>query len=187
MAYSLGEIKSGFAILHNGVPHLVLSAAHTQMGRGGANLKTKLRNLTTGAVVEMTFSGNARVDEAPVEYRHATFLYRDQSGLYFMDSATYEQFQLSVNQIGEGARFLSEGAAVDILVWQGKSLGVKLPTKMTFKVTYAEPGVRGDSVSSGGTKPVTIETGAIVQAPLFIKSGDQIRINTETGQYVERA
>ena len=184
--YSLGEIKTGYSIMHNGAPHVVLSAQHAQMGRGGANLKTKLRNLVSGAVIDYTFSGNVRVDVAPVTYQHATFLYKDGEGFHFMDSKTFEQFLLSVDQVGNAVKYLAEGTELDLLVWEGKALAVKLPATMVLGVTEAEPGVKGDSASGGGTKPVTIETGTTVLAPLFVKQGDKIRINTENGQYLER-
>lgn len=184
---SLGQIKSGYWIMHNNTPHQVLSATHTQMGRGGANLKTKLRNPLTQAVIEHTFSGNVRMEEAPVGYRKVSFLYKDSSGFHFMDSTTFEQFQLEQKQLGGVFSFLAEGAEADLLLWEDKPIGVKLPASMVFTVAHTEPGLRGDTVSGAGTKPATIETGATVQVPLFIKTSDKIRVNTETGAYVERA
>ncbi len=173
--------------MHNGLPHLVLAAQHAQMGRGRANLKTKLRNLVSGAVIDYTFSGNLRVDEAPVTHQHVTFLYKDGQGFHFMDSQTFEQFLLAQDQVGNAVKYLAEGTALDLLVWEGKALAVQLPATMVFRVTGAEPGIKGDSASGGGTKPVTIETGTTILAPLFVNEGDKIRINTETNNYLERA
>lgn len=183
---SLSEIKPGKLIILNSDPYLVMRADHHKMGRGGAVLKTKSRNLATGNVLEKTFQGSDKVEEAQTESKKVNFLYRDEENAYFMDNDTYEQFELSINDLGGQEKFLKDGTDVDMLYFDDKPISLELPIKMTFKVTSAPPGIKGNSAGNV-TKQVEIETGATITAPMFVNEGDEIRVNTETGEYVERA
>lgn len=179
------EIKLDKIISINDQPYKVVSAQHSKQARSGAVLKTKLKNLVNGSVIEKTFSGSDRAEEANLEKTKASFLYADGENYNFMDQETFEQFAFTKDYIGEQAQFLREGTIVDILKYNGKSINIGLPTKMEFKVISAPPGIKGDTAGSA-TKLVTIETGAQIKCPLFINEGDEIRINTATGDYVER-
>jgi elongation factor P len=180
------DLKSGTTIDLEGSPFVVLDYQHSKMGRGGAVLRTKLRNLKTGAVVDITFKSSDKFDEAPIERKSCSFLYSEGSTYSFMDSVTYDQFTLTATEVGDKAKYLKEGAEIQILFYDGSPVSIQLPIKMEFEVTYTEPGVKGDT-AQGGTKPATIETGATIMVPLFVKLGDIIRVNTEEGAYVERA
>jgi elongation factor P len=165
---------------------VVVDYQHSKMGRGGAVLRTKLRNLKTGALVDITFKSSDKFDEAVMERKTCTYLYAEGDQHSFMDSTTFEQFTLSTDEVGPKARFLKEGAEVQILFYEDKPVSVVLPIKIELAVAHTEPGVRGDT-AQGGTKPATLETGAVITVPLFVKIGDVLRVNTEEGTYVERA
>lgn len=183
---SISEIKLGKLIQINSEPYVVIKADHHKMGRGGAVLKTKLRNLINGNVLEKTFQGNDKADEATTEKRKANFLYKDDNAAYFMDNESYEQFDLPLEQIGEKIRFMKDGTDVDTLYFENRPVAMDLPIKMKFKVVSAPPGVRGNSAGSV-TKQVELETGTTIAAPLFVNEGDVIVVNTDSGEYVERA
>lgn len=183
---ALNEIKTGKVIEINNEPFAVVRADHHKMGRGGAVLKTKLRNLISGAVLDKTFQGNDKVAEASTEKKKINFMYRDEREAHFMDNENYEQFSLSLEQIGDKQKFLKDGTDVDMLYFQNKPVVLDLPVKMSFKVISAPPGVKGNSAGNV-TKQVEIETGLTVSAPMFINEGDEIKVNTETGEYAERA
>lgn len=180
------DLKTGTGIVYNGDPHIVVKYEHSKLGRGGAIMRTKLKNLKTGASFDITFKGSDKFDEANLERRPCSFLYRDGASFAFMDSQSFEQFSLSADELGDKAHFLKEGVEVQVLFFEEKPVSVELPIKMDFEVTHTEPGVKGDT-AQGGTKPATIETGATITVPLFVKIGDLIRVNTVEGTYVERA
>ncbi len=182
---NFNEIKLGSSIKMNNEPYIVISAQHLKMGRGGAVLKTKLKNLITGNVLEHTFKGSDKAEEADIEKTKADFLYAENDDCYFMDQNSFEQFSLKKKDIGDQVKFLKEGMNVEVLNFNGQAMAIKLPIKIELEVTSAPPGIKGDT-ASGGTKQVELETGATINAPLFINTGDKIRINTETGEYVER-
>jgi elongation factor P len=183
---SISEIKIGKIIKIANEPFVIVRADHHKMGRGGAVLKTKLRNLISGNTLERTFQGNEKAEEAETQKKKANYLYRDDESANFMDNESYEQFSLPLEQIGERQKFLKENTEVDILYFDGNPVALELPVKMEFKVISAPPGVRGNSAGSV-TKAVEIETGTEVNVPMFINEGDIIRINTDTGEYAERA
>lgn len=183
---SLSEIKPGKVIKLNEQPYVITKADHHKVARGGAVLKTKLRNLIDESVLDKTFQGNDKAEEADVEKKKVNYMYSDEDNAYFMDNETYDQFSLSLDSIGEKKKFMKDGTDVDMLYFQDKPVAVELPIKMDFQVTEAPPGIKGDSASNV-TKQVTVETGAKLNVPLFINEGDVIRVNTETGEYVERA
>lgn len=180
---SIGQVKIGSTILFRDEPYQVVSADHIKMGRGQAKLSTKLKNLLTQAIIDQTFQGNDRIDLAQVSYRPAQFLYADDSTGHFMVNDTFEQLShpLPKSQL----QLLKEGTEITLLVWNDRVIGVNLPTKVDLEVSYTEPGFKGDT-SSDPRKSATVETGATVQVPLFIKTGDKIRVKTETSQYDSR-
>jgi len=182
----LTEIKIGKLLLINNEPYAVIKADHHKMGRGGAVLKTKLKNIISGSVMERTYQGNDHAEEADVEYKKANFLYKDANDAYFMDNTSFEQVNLDLELIEQQLKFLKEETEVEVLYFQGRPMGIKLPIKVDLKVTMAPPGVRGNSAGNV-MKTVEIETGAEINVPMFIESGDVIRINTDSGEYVERA
>ena len=182
---SLNEIKSGVLIRIGSEPYLVIKADHHKMGRGGAVLKTKLKNLITGNVIEKTFQGNDKAEEAVTEDKSSQYLYKDAVEAYFMDNESFEQFSLPLEQIGESINWLKDGTDVKVLYFDDKPVAVKLPVKVELKVISAPPGVKGNSAGNV-SKMVTLETGAEVAAPMFINEGDVVRINTDTGEYAER-
>jgi len=183
---SISEIKLGKLVQVAGEPYVVIKAEHHKMGRGGAVLKTKLRNLISGSVLEKTFQGNDKAEEAETEKRKANFMYKDDTSAFFMDNESYEQFDLPLEQIGDKIKFLKEGTDVDTLYFDNRPVTMDLPVKMKFKVVSAPPGIKGNS-AGGVTKQVELETGASIAAPLFIEEGQTIVVNTDTGEYVERA
>ncbi len=183
---NFNEIKTGKVIKVNGEPYIILKTDHHKMGRGGAVLKTKCRNLINANVLEKTFQGAEKAEEAETQTKKANFLYKDKDEAYFMDNESYEQFNLHVEEIGESVQFLKDGTDVDVLYFENKPVSISLPIKMDFKVVSAPPGVKGNSAGNVN-KVIEIETGAKINAPMFINEGDVIRINTETGEYVERA
>jgi len=183
---NISKIKAGKNIVLEGEPFKVLWDEHSKTGRAGAVLRTKLKNLATGAVLEKTFQGADKVDEADIEKTYAQYLYQDGDGFAFMDSANYEQFSLPKKVIGDSANYLVESVEVSIINFNGNPINIELPVKVELTVTSAPPGIKGDSVS-GGDKLVTVETGAKITTPLFINEGDKIVVNTEKGEYVSRA
>lgn len=183
---SLSEIKVGKIIQVGGEPYTVTKTEHHKMGRGGAVLKIKLRNLITGNVLDKTFQGSDKAEAADTGKKKANYLYKDEREAHFMDNETYEQFSLAVEAIGEKIRFLKDGTDVDVLYFENRPVAMELPVKAELKVTSAPPGVKGNSAGNV-TKTVELETGATVTAPMFINEGDIIRVNTDTGEYVERA
>ncbi len=182
----LTEIKTGKRILLNEEPYVVMEYQHSKTGRAGAVLRTKLKNLLTGATIDHTFQGAEKVEESEVGKAKAQYLYREGDDFAFMDMESYDQFSLPATVIGDLAQYLVEGTEVTMLTWNSAPINAELPVKVTLTVTDAPPGIRGDSVSAGD-KVVTMETGLQVTTPLFIKEGDKLIINTEKGTYVSRA
>jgi len=148
-------------------------------------LRSKIKNLLTGAIIDVTFKGNERLEEAQITRSKAQFTYKDDSAYNFMDSATFEQFTLSADQIGQQGEFLKEGLEVDVLSWNNKPINISLPFKVDLEVIEAPPSIKGNSAGAV-TKIVVLETHAKINAPIFIKAGDIVKINTQTGEYVER-
>ncbi|MDR3582926.1 MAG: elongation factor P [Candidatus Pacebacteria bacterium] len=183
---SLSDIKTGKNILWNDTPYVVVHHEHSKTGRPGAVLRTKLKNLITGAVQEKTFQGSEAVYEADIAKSKAQYTYREGDDYNFMDNDNYEQFSLSSEALGNNVNYLKEGTEVTLLNFNGQPINIELPVKVTLKVIEAPPGVRGNTVSTGG-KVVTLETGLKVSAPLFVNESDEIIVNTERGEYVGRA
>ncbi len=183
---SITDLKTGTTFDMNGDPVVVLDYQHSKMGRGGAVLRTKLKNLKSGATFDITFKSSDKFEEAPLERRSCQYLYAEGNGFVFMDNASFEQFTLGADLVGEKSRYLKEGSELQVVFYEDNPVSVVFPIKMEFEVTHAEPGVKGDT-AQGGSKPATLETGAIITVPLFVKIGDIIRVNTDENSYVERA
>lgn len=183
---NISEIKNGKNIIWNDEPFVVLSSQHSKTGRAGAVLRTKLKNLLTGSLIDKTFQGSDKVDLADISKTKAQYLYAEGEGYNFMDTTSYDQFFLSKDVIGDLSLYLIEGVEVTVLNFNSTPINIELPVKVTLIVTDAPPGIKGDTTSSGD-KLVTLETGAKVTTPLFVNIGDKIIVNTETGQYVSRA
>jgi len=179
------DLKLNRIISLNNQPYKIISAQHSKQARSGAVLRTKLKNLINGDVLEKTFNGNDKVAEANLEKTKASYLYNDQENFYFMDQKSFEQFSLAKDVINEQSNYLIDGTIVDVLKFNGETVSISLPTKMDFKVISSPPGIKGDTAGSA-SKQVIIETNANIKCPIFIKEGDIIRINTETNEYVER-
>jgi elongation factor P len=180
-----GELRPGTTIERNGELFQVLSFDHVKLGRGSAIVRTKLKNLNTNAVTEETFRPEERFSRARIERNEAQYLYKDENAFVLMDNATYEQYHVGEETVGDAARWLKEGDVVFLLMFDGGVIGVELPIAVEVEVTYTEPGFKGDT-ATGGTKPATVETGASVDVPLFVNTGERIRVDTRTGRYMER-
>jgi elongation factor P len=163
----------------------VIEFQHHKPGKGNAVVRTKLRNLRTGAVLDRTFNSDSKVGTATLDRREMQYLYADAAEYVFMDNESYEQVHLSANDIGDDARFLVEGITAIVAFHAGNPLSLDLPTTVDLRVTQTDPGLKGDR-SSAGTKPATVQTGAVVQVPLFVNTGDLVRVDTRTGEYVTR-
>lgn len=183
---TINDLKVGTKITYNDEPYVVIFAQHSKQGRAGGIMRTKIKSLISGAISEKTFAGAEKLQSAELETKKAQYLYNDSINFNFMDSTTFEQFSLAKNQLGDTARFLKEGGEVDILYFDNRPINIQLPIKIALQVTYTEPGFKGNTASTV-TKPATIETGAQVNVPLFIKVGDKIVLDTRTGEYVERS
>lgn len=182
---SIAQVKVGNYITFRGAPYRVVYAQHTKIGRGGGILKSKIKNLLTGAIIEQTFKDSDRIEEADLMRRPAQFLYKEGDTFNFMNSETYDQFEIGSDMMGTQGGLLKDGSNVEILYFEDRPIGVTLPPKVDLQVTYTESVAAGNTVSNV-LKNATLETGAEIKVPAFVKNGDVLKINTETGEYVER-
>lgn len=185
MPIDLGDIRPGLTIEYEGEVYYVLSAEHAKLGRGGAFVRARLRNIKTDAVIDKTIKPGDKFDLAFIERKTLQFIYRSGDEYVFMDPETYEQIPLTTSLLGEATDYLKEGVDVQAIIYEGKVIGIELPITVELEVVDTEPGVRGDT-ASGGSKPATLETGLVIQVPFFIEKGDIVRVDTRTGEYVER-
>ena len=183
--YSIAQLKVGTAIQVDGHPYIISRSQFSKQARGGGVMKTTVKSLLTGNSLPMTFQGNDKIEPAEITYSKAQYLYNQGDEYFFMDSANYEQFSFTKEELDTKAGYLLEGSDVDIQQFEGKPINVQLPPKVNLKVIEADPAVRGDTAGKV-TKPVTVETGLVIAVPIFINTGDIIRINTETNEYSER-
>ncbi|WP_033828440.1 elongation factor P [Bacillus andreraoultii] len=183
---SVNDFKTGLTIEVDGGIWRVLDFQHVKPGKGAAFVRSKLRNLRTGAVQEKTFRAGEKVEKAQIDNRTMQYLYASGDSHVFMDTENYEQVELPASQIEYELNFLKENMEVHIMMFQGETLGVELPNTVELEVTDTEPGIKGDT-ASGGSKPATVETGLVVQVPFFVNVGDRLIINTSDGSYVSRA
>lgn len=181
----VNELRSGTTFELNGDLFRVLEYSHHKPGRGKATIRTKVRNMRSGTVLEKTFNSGDRVEEVRLDYREAKYLYEQGELYYFMDVETYEQPAVGKDTIADAVKYLKEGLEVKLTFYGEEPLDIELPTSVDLEVTDAPIGVKGDT-ATGATKTVTTETGLKVSVPLFVESGDQIRVDTRTGEYMER-
>ncbi|MBU0766802.1 elongation factor P [Patescibacteria group bacterium] len=184
--YSIAELKAGRTIVVDGDPYIITWNQFSKQGRQGGVMATKLKNLKTGNVIQKTFQGNDKLPPADTGYKKVQYLYDNGNAFTFMDLQTYDQFELSSDMIGDGAKYLIEGAEVDVLMFEDNPIGIQLPSTVNMKVIETPPGVKGDT-ATGGTKFAQLEGGLQVSVPLFINEGDIVKVNTDTGAYMERA
>lgn len=186
MALSINEIKSGVTVLLDGEVYMVIETQHVKPGKGAAFARVKLRNFRNGGLQERTFRGDEKIEEAFVEERRLQYLYASGSLFHFMDQDNFEEITVSQDNIADKKKFLKDNLEVAGNFYKNETLNINLPNFIEFKIIHTEPGIKGDTAKSG-TKPAQIETGATVQVPLFINVGDRIKVDTRTGEYVERA
>jgi elongation factor P len=182
---STGDLKKGISLELDGQLFTIVDWQHIKMGRGGAIVRVKLRNLRTGALFEKTFDAGEKFQRAYLDHRPVQYSYNDGDTYYFMDNETYETFPLTSEQLGDAKSYLLDGMQLEIVSYKDEPISVDLPVTVDLEVTYTEPGYKGDT-ATGGTKPATVQTGLVVQVPLFISTGDKIRVKTDSGTYVER-
>ena len=186
MTIGYGDLRKGMAIELDGEPHVVVDYERSKMQQRAPVMRIRFRSFRTGRVVDRTFQGyDVKLTPASVERRTAQFIYREDELYYFMDTESYEQFPLSEEQVGEAAQYLTEETTVDLVISDGQPLAIELPVTVDLKIAETAPGFRGDTVQ-GGTKPATLETGLVVQVPLFVTEGATVRIDTRSAEYLSR-
>ncbi len=183
---STSDLRKGLPIEFEGQPCSILDWQHVKIGRGGAIVRMKLRNLRTGATFDRTFDAGEKFKRLYPDRTTVIYQYQDDDQYHFMDTSTYDDIVLTSEQLGDAKNYLVDNLELDLVLLDGEPLSVEPPEKVVMRVVYTEPGFKGDT-ATGGTKPATTETGLVVQVPLFISTGDMIRVNTTAGTYVERA
>ena len=183
---STNDFHTGISIELEGEIYNVLEFQHVKPGKGGAFVRSKLKNMRTGSIVDRTFRAGEKVVRAHLERKEMEYLYRDGDFFHMMDMESYEQITLSDDQIGDGVKYLKDNDHLNVLMYGEEVIGVDVPIAVVLKVEDTEPGLKGDT-ASGATKPATMETGLVVQVPLFVNSDDSVKIDTRTGAYIERA
>jgi elongation factor P len=179
------DLKNGLVLNLDGQLWAVIEFQHVKPGKGGAFVRTKLKNVLSGKVVDKTFNAGVKVETANVDKRDMQFLYKEGSDFVFMDMSTYDQIQVSEAVVGDNARWMLENQSAIIALHDGNPLYVELPVTVELTITYTEPGMQGDR-ATGGTKPATVETGAEIQVPLFITTGERVKVDTRDGSYLGR-
>jgi elongation factor P len=185
MSVSTNDLKNGMTLDLDGTLFQVVEFQHVKPGKGGAFVRTKLRNVRTGAVLERTFNAGVKVGLAIVERKEMQYLYRDGDHLMFMDMESYEQMPVGVDVAGGSERYLTEGSTAQVAVHQGAAISVELPASIVLTITETQPGVKGDT-RTAAMKPATLETGVVVNVPLFVETGERVKVDTRSGEYIER-
>ncbi|MDD4766911.1 MAG: elongation factor P [Desulfotomaculaceae bacterium] len=183
---STNEFRTGLTIELEGDVFQIIDFQHVKPGKGAAFVRSKLRNIRTGSVTEKTFNAGEKIPKARIERREVQYLYNDGKDYNFMDMETFDQIAMNADQLGDVVKYLKENMSIHLLTFQGKSIGVDLPNFVELEVIETSPGIKGDT-ASGGSKPATLETGAVVQVPFFVNVGDKLQIDTRTGNYIKRA
>jgi elongation factor P len=182
---STNDLRTGLTIDVDGEVYSVVEFQHVKPGKGAAFVRTKLKNMRTGRVVEQTFRAGEKVNRAHIERKEMQYLYREAESIVFMDNETYEQVSITEDQLGDNINYLQENMNIFVLIYNGELMGIDLPHSVELKVATTEPGVRGDT-ASGATKSATLETGLVIQVSLFVDEGDIVKVDTKTGEYLER-
>ncbi|MCB0341985.1 MAG: elongation factor P [Pseudobdellovibrionaceae bacterium] len=183
--HSTSDFKKGLKLLIDSEPYTIVDFQHVKPGKGNQFTRTKLKNLITGSNLERTFKSGEKFEVPDVVYRDMDYLYSDDSGFHFMDQSNYEQLTLSAEVVADGAHFLTENLTTKICLFNDRAVGVELPNSVQLKVVQTDPGLKGNTVSNT-TKPATLETGHVVQVPLHTNEGDVLKVDTRTGEYMER-
>ncbi|HEV8533725.1 MAG TPA: elongation factor P [Methylomirabilota bacterium] len=181
---STAEFKKGLKIQHDGQPYTIVDFQHVKPGKGGAFVRTKLKHMRQGRVIDNTFRAGEKVELVDFDEKHMQYLYKDER-YHFMDTETYDQISLSPDEVGDARDFLKENTEVDILFIDGSPVTVELPNFMELAIVKTDPGIRGDT-ASGGSKPAQLETGATIQVPLFLNEGDVVKVDTRSAEYLSR-
>jgi len=179
------QFKNGMCIVHDGKRWVIVEFQHVKPGKGGAFVRTKLKELQSGRVVDYTFRAGEKFDDVRIETKKMQYLYNDGDTFYFMDTDSYEQVELDKDFVGDQAKWLKENDDVEIMTADGEYMGVEPPMFVELEVTETDPGFKGDTVQ-GGTKPATLETGAVIQVPMFINVGEKLKVDTRDGRYITR-
>jgi elongation factor P len=185
MAVDTSQFRNGLKVELDGEPFTMIYFQHVKPGKGGAFVRTKIKNLKTGRVLDRTFRSGEKLEEADVVERKMQYLYQDGEDLVFMDTETFEQIPFSAAQVGDARKWLKENLDIEVLFWRGQPINIEIPSFVEYTITRCDPGLKGDT-AQGATKPATLETGAVVQVPLFVKEGERIRVDTRSGEYFER-
>jgi len=182
---STSDFRTGLTILLEGDVYAIVDFQHVKPGKGAAFVRSKLKNVKTGAVTEKTFRAGEKLERAVMDKREMEYLYNAGDDYFFMDNETYEQLTISRGELGNDVKYLKENMTIGVLLYEGKIFGTELPYSVELVVAQTDPGIKGDT-ASGGSKPATMKTGLIVQVPFFINEGDVLRIDTRSGEYIER-
>lgn len=183
---SVTDLRNGTKVEMDGGLWECLEYSHLKMGRGGAKVVTKFRNMESGSIVDRTFNSSEKLQDIYVEGKTMQYLYKDGDDFMFMDMETFEQISLNPTLVGDSSKYMKENTEVEVSMYGDKALKITLPNQVILKIVETDPGVRGDTVS-GGTKPAKLETGAVVQVPLFVEKDTDVKVDTRTGQYLSRA
>lgn len=186
LMYSTSDFKKGLAILYQGAPYVITECEHHKPGKGRAIVRTRLRNLITGIMIDPTFSSGDKVARPDLEEKPGQFLYEAEGAFHFMDPESFEQYQVSADIIDDKKNFMLENMQVQLLFFDGRVISIEVPNHVVLPIVECAPAVRGDTVS-GATKPAKLSTGFVCHVPLFVNEGEKIRIDTRTGLYIERA
>ncbi|MFA5356152.1 MAG: elongation factor P [Candidatus Omnitrophota bacterium] len=186
MAFSINEIKAGVTVLVDGDVYVVVETQHVKPGKGSAFVRAKMRNLKTGNIQDKTFRGDEKIESAFVEERKLQYQYSSGGLSHFMDQDNFEEIAISEDILSDKKKFLKDNLEVSGYFYKNETLNISLPNFIVFEIIHTEPGIKGDTAKSG-TKPAEIETGATIQVPLFIDTGDKVKVDTRTGEYIERS
>jgi elongation factor P len=181
-----GDLRKGMTLDYEGRLVKVIEFAHNKQGRGSAQVRLTLRDIRTGGITQQSVQAGSKFQPARLERQHVQYLYGDGEQYHFMDTETFEQFALNESTVSEAMKFLKENDICDLLTYNGEPIDIELPVSVILEVAQTDPGLKGDT-ASGGSKPATMETGVVVSVPLFINIGDRLRVDTRTGEYIERA
>lgn len=182
---STSDFRKGMKIEYKGAPHEIVDFQHHKMGRGGAIVRTKLKNLKTGSIFDDSFKGGEKFEKPDLEERKMQYLYNDGEQYHLMDNESYEQIALTAEQLGDAKKFLIENMMVSVLLYEGSTIGVEVPMFVELRIVKTDPGFKGDT-ASGGSKPAELESGVTVKVPFHLNEGDIIKIDTRTSEYIER-
>lgn len=185
MPVSTTEFRNGLKVEIDGEPYVMVEFQHVKPGKGGAFVRTKLRSLKSGNVIDRTFRSGEKLDTPELEEKKMQYLYAADKDRYFMDTTNYEQISLDEDQLGDNINYLKENMEIKILYYKGQPINIEIPMFVELAITQTEPGVRGDT-ASGGSKPATLETGAVIKVPFYLNEGDMVKVDTRTGTFIER-